>query len=211
MPVYVSRSLRRKLLDYFLPSTIEAVLYVALALFLLIVSRAPTIISLLSGGQVPEPNQQLVSDNMTVVINQLTHGLGQITIFCFWTFLGCFIYSLYWFIYTLLHNLHQHRQTSKNIADQAARRDYWQTAVSNQLAFVSIVLTIPGYIFFFLLEPWPVASRVALLRAANFNWYNLLTALFIVLGIALKLYVLHILVRIFKYAVRTKGFRHHLD
>lgn len=194
------QSLPAKVMLYLLPSGPELGLCVSAAALLLFLVNYSTIGHILAGKDAPAVNEAIVlTDKLTVIIYKLTQGFGLATIFMFWFFVGGLLYALYWFLRSVSYNLRN--------SPPYPRGPFWLSPLAQQLAFASVIISVPGYLYFCIFHLQPLFSHFALAWLLVPSPSNYVVGLAAVLAFAVDLYIFYLLLRIFKFTVQAKGYR----
>lgn len=195
-------SLSRRIADFFVPSWLGIVAYLLAATYLLAAMNYKLFMELLVRGTSYTGIENLIAhDELSVVLYRLNDSLATATVMFFWLVVGALIHSLIWFFQNMLHDLHDDLTINQVVAPRVTKSTHWQSTFSRYMAFFATLFSLIGFFVLFVMFTLPQFANQAVLWVLDRNdpilYLKMLAA---IVSVALCLYLIVILFKIFRYS-----------
>lgn len=194
-------AVHRSAKSFFVPSWAEISLYVLISVILLIVLNVGSVLKILGGDYVGNPEN--ISANFSTLLSRFSNSfnlalggrLGQIML---WSFVGALCYIGLWLVKNVLNSFENDVISDHYLHPSGySRAGYWGSSFSIKAFFLALLLITAA--FFFVIITAVLPSVALLAGSASYNFHALTSPLYIlfaIAGVALVLYIAGILLRL---------------
>lgn len=155
---------RNRLLQFFVPTIADVILYTLLGVILLAVLNWRAIANIFHQDTPLQPNELHLAftQKFSVVTNILNKPVfGKISLLLFWAFVGCLAYITVWFIQYTLATAREDFVEGQYLHPRSVQRDdYWHSVLANNLLLICTLIVSFGYIAILARLLLPLLARV---------------------------------------------------
>jgi len=193
-----------KVSNFFVPSLVEAILYILISAVLILVLNSGDIIQRLSNNYIGSP--QNLKANFTTLSSSFSHSFstalgGRRINKKKRSFVGALAYIGLWLAKNILNSFENDLISDHYLHPSTySRAGYWGSSFSVKIFLAAQVLITAGYFFALITSVLPSISALAGSAAYDFNWPNSpLYILFAVVGTAAAIYIGVVLLKLLSH------------